>query len=340
MYVESAAARLFQEQTVIVSDAEKPVVTLSEHVSSHLDIRVFIANEEMHSQEQLLPVIRRLEKAILRNGDFSEVGSTGEKGYCRIPEVASTGWKGMSSVLIGLLKREVGEGPASVLQRRIESVPRNALTQRRQHTEVTILNAEGDADITFIYHIVNTGYAPLTSRCHQYWFSTPQQQVEFHGVSSRGPLNIKVTSIEDSRRELVVEFPDPLEPLERFEYSISYRVKAEFVASYKQFFYYVGPRVATQVLCLKVNVPSCFQFNNASVSYETPDGFLSDEAPFLQFADREHVRSFSWTVRDPKPGSLYRTFWEYPPPQETWVPTPSPFPKKPILTLACKRDEE
>ncbi len=152
-----------------------------------------------------------------------------------------------------------------------------------------------------------------SGRAHQFWFSHRQGEVNFECRTGSGQaLEVKNLSGDERRREFQILFPRELQPLERIRYQIRFEVKREFPEGSPHFYYYLSPRTVTRELRCEVRVPWSCKLANFFISHESADGFLCDDVPLIAFEEQSEQRRLYWSVKNPRPGDLFKTFWEYP----------------------------
>jgi len=308
---------LFEAVPSILPSSSDRIVILNRAILNSINVLVYQEGEESCSVGYLERLIKVLEESIAnrnfrRLADLRSPFSSPSSEH--VERLLGERIKDVNTKLLEVLEAKGSNASVSLIRERSKEIQKNLLIQKHQFIEVNVLNEEGDADIAFSYSITNAGYSSHTSRIHQFWFETPQNEVPFSVISNRGEeLVADVFSQTENKRELEILFPRPLRPLEQIDYQVRFQVRREFPKDLTHFFYYLGVRTITRALGLTVNIPGKFQFHNLFISHETSDGFLSDELPMITLSNNGSFRTLSWQLKNPRPGSLFRTFWEYAP---------------------------
>lgn len=189
----------------------------------------------------------------------------------------------------------------------------NLLAHLSQHTEIALINREGDARVTFRFEVVNLGLSECTSRVHQFWFEHPQSEIAFTIMAEGFPLASTITKSSPNFREVSFELPVALQPMETLQYEVSFRVEKEFS---KHQYYSLCPRTVTDRLSFTVLAAPNFRLADAYVAHETSDGYLRDDSPSISVGNDRGRSAFSWELSDILSGDLFRTFWTHIPKME------------------------
>ena len=103
-------------------------------------------------------------------------------------------------------------------------------------------------------------------------------------------INYTVVKSSEKYREIILDLPRALGPLDRIKYRITYQVNG---TPEQNNLYYLSPRTITKNLSLTIKGYEGYEFSNARVAVETEGGFHKDNPPEMSVKKENGIEMMS-----------------------------------------------
>ena len=290
------------------------IVTVDQNFQSTMVTSFFVDGERIVGEAELYRLENRISSAfdgLCATGRLFIAGST--RAHRSVTdEVRHLSAGTLSPKLVELFgshsDTKFGDESVVTIARQLDDLTKKELCYNLlQGTVIELLEGSNGWRTTFTFEILNASFVPITSRFHQFWFETSQLDVEFSVTDGLGnPLEFALPKSGNNYREIFVHLPEPVGPMGRSKYAISFVTEGSDSPNY---FYSVSPRTITKKLSFEVRGYPGFQFGEQRVEVEDSSGHIKDLAPEIQLRIEEVREVISWFQDNPRPGDLFRTSW-------------------------------